>query len=182
MTSMTPERLGQVLSKLSLNYGRGVDDPAAAAGLMDMWQTGIGGCSWEDVEAALNAVITDPTVTRFPTVAEFRQRVIASNHERRRVASEAHDQGLVSCLTCNDSGFVEQGHDEDGYEYVQPCPRGCTPPATNRVRRAAPRRKKRTAEQQKLGLAHQPLLRDAIDATNRMQGDHGQAEVLDEPF
>lgn len=182
-TPMTADRLAQVLAKLALNYGRQADDPAAQAGLMSNWQTGIGGCAWEDVQAALNAVLLDPEVKHMPTVAEFRQRVIGCNRARRQAQADAHDGGEVVCLSCNDSGWLDMGHDTAGYWFVKPCPQGCLPPASNRVRRAMPRRQKRTHQEQQLALAQPAQLREAIEATNRMVGDHGQERsVLDEPF
>jgi hypothetical protein len=183
-TSMTPDRLAQVVAKLALNFGRSLDGTTEAAGLLDMWQTGIGGCSWEDVQAALNAVVLDPEVSHMPTVAQFRQRVIACNRARRQAAADAHDGETVDCTTCDDTGWLDQGPDPDGYGWVATCPQGCLPPATNRIRRAAPRRRAhRTPREEQLALAQQPLLREAIATTNRMQGDHGQDRgPLDEPF
>ncbi len=181
LTPMNPDRLAQVVAKLSLNYGRSLDGPAEAAGMLDMWQTGIGGCSWEDVQAALNEILIDPEVRHMPTVAQFRQRVHACNHARRRAAADAHDGEHVNCLTCEDSGWLDYGYDADGYHFVKPCTKGCLPPATNRVRRAAPRRRKRTTQEQQLALEQPAQLREAIAATNRMLGEHDQ-DPLDEQF
>lgn len=183
MTAMTSDRLAQVLAKLSLNYGRNFDGPAEAAGMLDMWQTGIGGCAWEDVEAAQNELLLDADVARMPTVAEFRRRVIECNRRRRRHAADSPHGDVPGCLTCSDSGWVDQGTTSDGYWYVTPCPQGCVPPATNRVRRAVSKGRKRTQTEQQLALGQPASLREAIAATARMVGDHDPSPgALDEPF
>jgi hypothetical protein len=180
MTTPSDADIANVLTKLALNYGRTLDGEAADE-MMTMWRVAIGGCKLEDIAAALAAVLSDDRLTRFPTVAEFRQRVIAANRARRQAQADAHDGGPVDCLACNDTGWIDQGHNEDGCHYVAPCPQGCLPPATNRVRRAMPKRRPPAERHQQLAL-QQPALAAAVEATHRMVGDREPIVDLDEPF
>lgn len=171
-----------VLTKLALNYNRTLDEDALL-GLLATWRDQVGACTERDIEAGATALMRDPTVDRFPTAARFRQAVVDAAQARQRAAlAEASATGTVACLTCQDSGWVLAGTDEDRYEYVDKCPQGCLPPLPGaRYRRHSPqRRRKREGHQTTLAdVLPQTLPAGVIDVTHRIEGDRDGQDPLD---
>lgn len=168
--------LATVITGLALNYGRHLDDNALA-GLVEMWRSQVGACTLTDVQKAVAMLVADPKVTKFPTVAEFRQFVIRAAQERQRAKLAQDGTDGPACVKCEDSGWVLAGTDDQGYEYVDRCPDGCQPPlpgARYRRHRAAPKRRS-ASHQQTLA---EVLPDNVIDVTNRMlgEGDRGGEE------
>lgn len=179
MTSLTDDDIIKVLGQLSLNYRRPIDDEDAAIGLVDMWRTQIGGCAVEDVTVALQAIMGDPEVKFFPTVAEFRRRVIDANVARRarEAAANPDPHESFSCLGCKDSGWLDAGTDDDGYWFVRACGNGCKPQNTHRARHPRVRGRRRApSEPTQLTMVSGATLDQAVADTARMQGEHRDPE------
>lgn len=172
---LTDADIAAVLGKLALNYHRPIDDDDTVIGMLEIWRTGIGGCAREDVETAMANILADPEVRFFPTVADFRRRVIDANVIRtsRAAAANPDPWDTFACLGCLDSGWMDAGTDGDGYWFVQGCPNGCKPPLfKHRVRRNTIRGRRRapsTAPQQ-MALSEETM-EAAVAGTARMVGD-----------
>lgn len=171
---ITDEDLAAVIAKLALNFNRTFEDEDAVYGVFDMWQSQLAATLPEDVETALASILADPEVRFFPTIAEFRGRVIRAASDRHRAAhADANPDDPAECITCLDSGWLEAGSDDDGYWFVRPCSQGCRPPLTRRVRRRTFRGRRRgPGEPQQLALVSAETLQAAVADTKRMLGDH----------
>jgi hypothetical protein len=176
MTAMTDADLARVIGQLALNYNRPIDDDDALIGIMTMWRNGIGGCAVEDVDSALAGILADDTVRYFPTVADFRRRVIDANVIRQsRAAAEHPDgRGTVACLNCMDSGWLDLGIDDAGYWWLRSCPKECNPPRgyhRTRPRTYTGRRNGPTTPKPTQLSLSEEALHAGIAGTARMQGE-----------
>lgn len=168
----TPQLI-ETVTRLALNYGRTLADDALA-GMVDTWRQQIGACTPADVDAATRTLLADPKVTKFPTVAEFRQFVIRAAQERQRAKLADGGDAGPACVKCEDTGWLDAGTDDDGYGYVAKCPDGCMPPLPGaRFRQATHRRRRRPRGAHQQSLA-EVLPDGVIEAQHRMLGEHGQ--------
>ena len=175
MTVPTDDDILELVTLLALNYGKALDDEFALAALVKAWREQIGGCTVEDIHAARVEIMGDPNVRYMPAVGEFRARVLGCNRRRHAALREAAGQPTVACLTCLDSGWVDQGLDEDGTWWVRKCPNECVPPLYHhRTRPRAFTAGRRGPGQpegpQQLRLSPEALV-DAVAGTRRMLGE-----------
>ena len=169
----TDDQLLELITLLALNYGKPLDDEAALVALVRLWHEAIGGCSWTDIDEARKAQLRDESCRFFPDVGQFRSRVIAAasaRHAQNRVLAGAPS---VACSTCEDSGFLDAGTDDDGYLFVRECPKGCKPPPAHRStfqRLSGGKRRFAPSEPQQLSLSAEALAA-GIEGQHRATGD-----------
>jgi len=163
----TNAHLTGAVARLALNYGRALD-AAGIATLVDTWRSQLATYEAEDIDSAVDRLLGDANVRSFPTVANVAVLAKESRERRQRTMAHLDEHGTVACLTCDDSGWLDAGSDEDSYEYVRPCPQGCKPPLPTGRREAQRRKKHRPSGSQRLAGT---LPADVIEAQNRMQGD-----------
>lgn len=171
---ITDEHLAATIARLAINYNRTWEDEDAVGAVFDMWQAQLGAALPGDVDAAVAAILADPEVKYFPTIADFRARVVHAAADRNRSKyNAANPEATVSCIQCLDSGWIEAGTDEDGYWFVDFCASGCKPPPTRRRRMRAFRATRRHAPAQQGVLAlTSETLEAAVSDTKRMVGEH----------
>jgi hypothetical protein len=172
---ITDEQLAATIARLAINYNRTWEDEDAVGAVFDMWQAQLAATLPVDVDAAVAAILADVEVRFFPTIAEFRARVVKAAADRNRHAHNAADPDAeVKCIRCLDTGFVEAGVSDEGYWFVDQCTAGCKPPPSRRRRMRAFRSTKHRpgAQQGTLALMSAETLQAAVSDTKRMLGDH----------
>lgn len=123
MNPITVEDVAGLVMRLAQNFGQAgtLEDPDAAAALVDTWFRALRGAQDVDVAAAMQNCLT--TVTRMPSVAQFRGMVNQAADLRHRAPGPHRD---AVCPLCEGNrGFQDLGEDDSGRWFVQPCPNGC---------------------------------------------------------
>jgi hypothetical protein len=170
----TEAHLLGAIARLALNYGRHMDQDAMA-GTLDTWRQHLSGYEAVDVDEAVARILGDINVRGMPTVAAVAHLCAESQARRQRAIARPDEHGTVGCLRCDDSGWLDAGTDEDGCEFVRPCPEGCMPPLPGAHR--THRRRRQPTHQGRLA---ETLPADVIEAQHRMVGD--RPDPRDEPF
>lgn len=163
----TDAHLAGAIARLALNYGRSYT-PDALAGMLDTWRRRLSNYQAVDVDDAVDRILGDANRRTMPTIADVAVLAAESQARRQRASAHVDVRGTVACTTCDDSGWLDAGTDEDGYSYVQPCPKGCLPPPARSTREISHRRRRTPTHQ---GRITETLPADVIDAQARMIGD-----------